>query len=190
MAGSAVLAEIQSQAATSKPGMPGPFPGKVIGVEHPGSIVNGAYQAEPMRKMMEKGMTALTGAPGWTDAWRSMFEKGDVVGIKVCPVGGAKLSSDAAVLHDIMDGLKEAGVPAAMSSSSIATARRLFPPASTNGFPPACAWSSLPKPITICSSTWAATIRDHFMEMAIIKPGENLNDPASAVRTYAKWLPR
>ena len=33
-------------------------------------------------------MTTLTGAPGWTDAWRTLFEKGDVVGIKVCPVGG------------------------------------------------------------------------------------------------------
>ena len=80
-----------SKAATTKPGLPGPFPGRVVGVEHPGCIVGGAYQAEPVRKMMEKGMTALTGAPGWNDAWRMFFEKGDVVGIKVCPVGGAKL---------------------------------------------------------------------------------------------------
>ena len=79
-----------SKAATSKPGMPGPFPGLVTAVEHPGSIVNGAYQAEPVRKMMEKGLTALTGAPGWTEAWRYFFEKGDVVAIKVCPVGGAE----------------------------------------------------------------------------------------------------
>jgi len=63
--------------------MPGPFPGLVTAVEHPGSIVNGAYQAEPVRKMMEKGLTALTGAPGWTEAWRYFFEKGDVVAIKV-----------------------------------------------------------------------------------------------------------
>src|SRR5262249_26009873 len=90
--------------------MPGPFPGRVISVEHPRSIVSGAYQAEPVRKMMEKGMTALTGAPGWTDAWRFFFEKGDVVGIKVCPVGGRNLSSDAVVLNNVLDGLKEAGV--------------------------------------------------------------------------------
>src|SRR5689334_6126873 len=112
MAGSAVLAEIESKAATSKPGMPGPFPGRVISVDHPGCIVSDAYQAGPIRQMMEKGMTALTGAPGWTDAWRSFFEKGDVVGIKVCPVGGPKLSSDATVLHNVIDGLKQAGVPA------------------------------------------------------------------------------
>src|ERR1043166_363282 len=111
-AGLTGAAMLQSKAQTTKPGMPGPFPGRVVGVEHPGSIVGGVYQGEPVRRMMEKGMTALTGAPAWTDAWRSFFEKGDVVGIKVCPVGGKSLSSDAAVLHNIVDGLKEAGVPA------------------------------------------------------------------------------
>ena len=57
--------------AIMDPGMPGPFPGRVVGIEHPGCIVGGNYQAEPIRKMMEKGMTTLTGAPAWTDAWRS-----------------------------------------------------------------------------------------------------------------------
>src|SRR6478672_7704748 len=110
MAGAAALGQQHSKASVSKPGMPGPSPGLVVGVEHPGSIVNGAYQAEPVRKMMEKGMTTLTGAPSWTEAWRSFFEKGDVVAIKVSPVGGPTLSSDATVLHGILDGLKEAGV--------------------------------------------------------------------------------
>src|SRR5438067_5366243 len=107
MAGAAALGQPHSKAATTKPGMPGPFPGLVVGVEHPGSILNGAYQAGPVRKMMEKGMTALTGAPGWTDAWRSFFEKGDVVGLKVSAVGGPTLCSDATVLHNVLDGLKE-----------------------------------------------------------------------------------
>src|ERR1700726_2885641 len=109
-AGLAASTLLSSKAATTKPGMPGPLPGRVVGVSHPACIVSGVYQAEPVRKMMEKGMTALTGAPGWTDAWRTFFEKGDIVGIKVSPVGGAKLCSDAAVLHGILQGLKEAGV--------------------------------------------------------------------------------
>src|SRR5439155_26381073 len=88
MAGAVALGQVHSKAATSKPGLPGPFPGLVVGVEHPGSIVSGKYQAESVRKMMERGMTALTGAPSWAEAWRSFFEKGDVVGIKVSPVGG------------------------------------------------------------------------------------------------------
>ena len=37
--------------------------------------------------MMRKGMTDLTGAGGWADAWRLLVEPGDVVGIKVNPVG-------------------------------------------------------------------------------------------------------
>ena len=71
-------ARVTAKPPRPSPACPGRFPARV-GVVHPGSIVNGAYQAEPVRKMMEKGMTALTGAPGWTDAWRSFFEKGDVV---------------------------------------------------------------------------------------------------------------
>ena len=112
MAVPAALGQHHSKAATTKPGMPGPFPGRVVAVQHPGCIVNGAYRAEPVRKMMEKGMTSLTGAPAWTDAWRALFEKGDVVGIKVSPVGGAKLCSDATILHNVLDGLSQAGVPA------------------------------------------------------------------------------
>ena len=100
-AGLATSTLLNSKAATTKPGMPGPSPGRVVAVEHPACIVSGVYQAEPVRRMMEKGMTALTGAPGWTDAWRSFFEKGDIVGIKVCPVGGAKLSSDAVVSRPV-----------------------------------------------------------------------------------------
>src|ERR1022692_591881 len=76
MAGAAALGQEHSKASTSKPRMPGPFPGLVVGVEHPGSIANGVYQAEPVRRMVEKGMTALTGAPNWTQAWRSYAQNG------------------------------------------------------------------------------------------------------------------
>src|ERR1044071_2249506 len=110
-AGAPMLGQVFSKAATTKGGMPGPFPGRVVAGEHPGCIVSDVYQDKPIRSMMEKGMTSLTGAPGWPDAWRSLFEKGDVVGIKVSPVGGPKLSSDARVLREILDGLNSAGVP-------------------------------------------------------------------------------
>src|SRR4030081_688735 len=81
----AAVLQSQSRAATTKPGMPGPFPGRVVAVEHPGSIVANAYQPEPVQKMMRQGMQELTGAPSWIDGWRMLFEKGDVVGIKVSP---------------------------------------------------------------------------------------------------------
>jgi hypothetical protein len=157
--------------------MPGPFPGRVIGVTHPGSIVNGTYQPEPVRKMMEKGMTALTGAPAWTDAWRSMFEKGDVVGIKVCPVGGPKLSSDATVLHEIINGLKEAGVPA----SDIIVFNRYRQETLAAGIDK---WVPSGVRLEYASEAYNDVQLDmggydpeHFMEIALIKPGENLTDP-------------
>ena len=100
----------QAAGPPSKLGMPGPYPGRVIAVHHPASIVSGAYQAEAIRGMMRKGMMELTGAPGWVDAWRVFAEPGDVVGIKVCPVGGRRLCSDATVLNEIIEGLKQAGV--------------------------------------------------------------------------------
>jgi hypothetical protein len=177
LAGTAALGQTHSKAATSKPGMPGPFPGRVVAVEHPGSIASGLYQAEPIRKMMEKGMTALTGAPGWTDAWRSFFEKGDVVGIKVCPVGGAKLSSDATVLHNILDGLKEAGVPARDVIVFNRYRQETYAAGIDKWVPSGVRLEFASEAYNNVQLDMDGYDPDHFMEMALIKPGENLNDP-------------
>lgn len=97
-------------AAASKLGMPGPYPGRVVAVSHPAPLVQNIYQPQPIAEMMRKGMMELTGAPSWVDAWRVFFEPGDVVALKVCPVGGRRLCSDAVVLNQVVDGLKAAGV--------------------------------------------------------------------------------
>ena len=157
--------------------MPGPFPGRVIAVEHPACIVSGAYQPEPVRQMLEKGMTALTAAPSWTDAWRSLFEKGDVVGIKVSPVGGPTLSSDATVLHGILRGLKDAGVP----DRDIVVFNRYRQETLAAGIDK---WLPGGVRMEFASEAYTETQLDmegydpdHFMEMALIKPGESLSDP-------------
>ncbi len=108
-AGSALAAQISSKSERTRLSIPGLYRGKVVAVEHPGSIVSGKYQPEAVRDMFRKGMTELTGAP-WNDAWRQFFEPGDVVGIKVNPVGQPHVISDPSVLHEIIDGLKTAGV--------------------------------------------------------------------------------
>ena len=36
-----------------KAGIPGPFPGRVAAVEHPGCIVSGQYQREAVRDMVQ-----------------------------------------------------------------------------------------------------------------------------------------
>src|SRR5436190_1394607 len=190
MAAAVTLGQTHSKAATSKPGMPGPFPGLVVGVEHAGSIVGGKYQADPVRQMMEKGMTALTGAPSWTEAWRSMFEKGDVVALKVCPVGGPTLSSDALVLRNVIDGLKQAGVPA----GDVIVYNRYRQEAFAAGIDK---W--IPEGVR---SSWASEQYndvqldmdgydpDHYMEMALIKPGENWSDPHFRRSYVAKAIAR
>ena len=176
MAGAAALGQTHGKAA-SKPGMPGPFPGLVVGVEHPGSIINGEYQPEPVRMMIEKGMTSLTGAPSWAEAWRSLFEKGDVVGIKVSPVGGRTLCSDGTVLHAILAGLKEAEIP----PRDVIVYNRYREETLAAGIDK---WVPDGVRMEFASPAYNETQldmegydRDHYMEMALIKPGENWSDP-------------
>lgn len=177
LAGAAALGQVHSKAATSKPGMPGPFPGRVVAVEHSGCIAQNIYQPQPIREMMEKGMTSLTGAPAWSDAWRFMFEKGDVVGIKVSPVGGKNLCSDATVLHNILDGLKQAGVPA----SDVIVFNRYHDEAYEAGIdkwiPAGVRFEFASQKYDEIQLDMGGYDSDHFMEMALIKPGENLSDP-------------
>ncbi|MFB3827017.1 MAG: DUF362 domain-containing protein [Bryobacteraceae bacterium] len=96
--------------AGGKLGIPGPYPGRVIAVTHPASILAGKYQREPVRAMLCRGMMELTGAPDPQAAWRRFFEPGDVVGIKVNPVGQPYIISSAEVFQEIVAGLESAGV--------------------------------------------------------------------------------
>jgi uncharacterized protein (DUF362 family) len=93
-----------AQAAT-QPGLPGRFPGRVIAVE------NSKHDRDAIRLMLNQGMTELTGAPSAEEAWRSMFSPGDVVGLKLNPVGRPFLISSPEVVLGIIDGLRMAGVP-------------------------------------------------------------------------------
>ena len=97
-------------AAATKLGIPGPFRGRVVSVDHPGSILAAGYQREQVRRMMHKGMMELTGAPSPQEAWRFFFQPGDVVGVKLNPVGQPHVISAPEVVREIVDGLKMAGV--------------------------------------------------------------------------------
>lgn len=99
------------QTEQTKWSMPGLFPGRVARVEHSGSIVSGAYQREPVRQMMRRGMRELTGTPDWVAAWRTFFEPGDVVGIKLNPVSRPWVISAPEVVQEIIAGLEAAGIP-------------------------------------------------------------------------------
>jgi Domain of unknown function (DUF362) len=183
LAAAAAVAQSSSRAEDQKLGIPGPYPGRVIAVEHPGSIVSGAYQPQPIRQMMERGMAELTGAPSWADSWRSFFNKGDVVGIKVSPVGGPKLCSDISVMHAILDGLNQAGV----SNQNVIVFTRYHDEAIEAGIDK---WLPQGVRLEAPSQRYDDVQRDmggydenHFMEMALIKPQDSPTD-AHARRSY------
>src|SRR5260370_22404237 len=92
--------------------MAGIFRGRVIAVANPASIVSGQFQREPIQQMIRKGMASLTGTDGGADAWRQFFGPGDVVGIKVNPVGQPHVISSPEVVRQIIAGLNSAGVTA------------------------------------------------------------------------------
>jgi hypothetical protein len=92
------------------PGLPGKFPGRVVEVRHPGSCPDGTPVPEAVDRMVKRGIAALTGIDEPAEAWRSLFGRGDVVGIKVNPVGQPRAISNYATVHALVAGLESAGV--------------------------------------------------------------------------------
>jgi hypothetical protein len=91
-------------------GAPGLYPGRVIEVKNPAMIREGTKNRAAIKTSLEKGLTELTGAPHSVDAWKTFFEPGDVVGIKVVPNGQPYAHSSFELVLEIIEGLKAAGV--------------------------------------------------------------------------------
>lgn len=180
----AALMQSSSRAASVQTlGMPGPYPGRVIAIEDTSCLASGVYQPDSIRKMVDRGMKELTGAPTGQDAWRSLFNSNDVVGIKVSPVGGPTLCSDASVLHAICDGLNQAGVP----DTRIVVFNRYREEAMECGMDK---WLRPGMRFTAPSPAYNESQLDidgydpnHFMEMALVKEGDDPADPRSR-RSY------
>ena len=110
LAGGLMTATYASAQRSPNPGLPGRFPGRVVAVERQGIVTERAYNREAVQSVMHKGMMELTGAPSPEEAWRSFFEPGDVVGVKLNPVGRPFVISAPEVFLEIVEGLKMAGV--------------------------------------------------------------------------------
>lgn len=110
VAGGLLAATYASAQPSANPGIPGPFPGRVVAVEHAGIVSSRKYQREAVRNTIGKGLMELTGAPSPQDAWRYFFKPGDVVGLKLNPVGRPFVISSPEVVAEIIEGLKTAGV--------------------------------------------------------------------------------
>jgi uncharacterized protein (DUF362 family) len=99
--------------------MPGPHRGRVVEVHNPLAVNNEHEIDRPtVRAMMDRGMCAFTGADHPVEAWRSLFSPGEVIGIKVNPVGKGDKSrphaigaiSNPEVVLEIVRNLKQVGV--------------------------------------------------------------------------------
>jgi uncharacterized protein (DUF362 family) len=134
--------------------------------------------------MFRQGMTGLTGASDSKAAWSAFFEPGDVVGIKVNPVGAPHVISSPEVLNEIIGGLRLAGV----KLQDIVVYDRYRAQFFKAGFDK---W--LPKGVRISHAaedyeTVQQAIEgydpDHYLDLPLVLPGQDLNN-ATARRSFA-----
>jgi hypothetical protein len=97
-------------AADEKWGVPGPYPGRVVEVRKPDMIRNDVKNRAAIGQAVGRGMKELTGADDAVGAWKSFFEPGDVVGIKMNPVGNPLANTSSELMLEVIEGLKSAGV--------------------------------------------------------------------------------
>jgi uncharacterized protein (DUF362 family) len=180
----ALSAQTVSKTERTKLSMPGPYRGRVVSVFHPNSIVSGAYQAEPVREMIRRGMMELTGAPDLASAWKVFAEPGDVIGIKFNPVGYPNVYSSAEVVREIIAGLVSAG----LKPNDIVAYDRYRNQFAQAGF---AKW--LPEGVRTSAATAdydgvqqniEGYDRDHYMEMPLVLPGQDI-DNLTARRSFA-----
>ncbi len=95
----------------TKYSLPGLFPGRVIEVHDPKAMDSERNKpsADVIKGMFEKGITTLTGK-NLKKSFELFFDKKDVVGIKVNPVGAGLISTRLEVVDAIIDWLEKNGL--------------------------------------------------------------------------------
>ena len=97
---------------TSKFDLPGLYPGRVVEVQNRSMIQGGRKDRAAIKASLDRGLASLTGADDAVEAWKTFFEPGDVVGIKVVPNGYPHAFSSHELVLETIEGLKAAGVKA------------------------------------------------------------------------------
>lgn len=93
----------------TKYSLPGPFPGKVVEVHNSKAMVDEKPDPKTIKLMFERGIKNLTNQ-NLKKSFAQFFEKDDVVGIKVNPVGAGLISSRLEVVDAIIDWLLDNGI--------------------------------------------------------------------------------
>lgn len=164
--------------------MPGLYRGRVVAVSHPASIVSGRFQREPIREMIRKGMAELTGSDGGADAWRQFFEPGDIVGIKVNPVGKPHVISSPEVVREIIAGLNSAGVKAKEIVVYDRYRKQFFDAGFDKWLPEGVRTSHAAEDYENIQQGIEGYDPDHYMDMALTLPGYDASN-LTARRSYA-----
>jgi uncharacterized protein (DUF362 family) len=96
----------------ANPGMPGPYPGRVVKVSSDKSLdtSNDTVDRAVVKQMLTAGMKALTGDANEADSWRRFVSPSDVVGIKVNCSGAPRICSAPEIVGGIADNLVAIGV--------------------------------------------------------------------------------
>jgi hypothetical protein len=97
--------------ATGQHALPGPFPGKVIEVRDKKSLVDDKPDAKVVSAMFERGIRGLTSLD-MKQSYRLLFDEGDVIGIKVNPVGAPLIHTKIELTQAVVRWLMDNQVPA------------------------------------------------------------------------------
>ena len=164
--------------------MPGPYRGRVAAIENTAVLVSGQYQAEQVRQMMRRGMMELTGADDWAGAWRRFFEPGDVVGIKLNPVGQPLVKSDATIVREIIAGLEAAGVKRRDIVAYDRYRHQFFTAGYDKWLPEGVRISYAAEDYDSVQQAIEGYDPDHYMDMALTLPSFGVEN-VTARRSYA-----
>jgi hypothetical protein len=91
--------------------LPGLFPGKVVAVKDEKAMNEQGVNGKAVATMFEKGIRALTDQP-LSKSFKLFFNKNDIVGIKVNPVGAGLIATRLEVVDAIVAWLRQGGLPA------------------------------------------------------------------------------
>jgi hypothetical protein len=105
---------VSSYQPAAQPGMPGPYPGRVVRVHSGKSIDEKTRRVDvpTVRDMISQGVRSLTGAKSDRDAWSNFVSAKDVVGIKLNCSGAPNIRSAPEVVGEIVRNLIAIEVPA------------------------------------------------------------------------------
>lgn len=187
-AGALLIPQYASAQRTAKPGIPGPFPGRVVAVEHGRIVAERRHSHEAVTATINRGMMELTGAPSPQEAWRSFFEPGDVVGLKLNPVGRPFVISSPEVVRTIIDGLRMANVPLKNIVAYDRYKREFIDAGFDKWLPEGVRWTFGTDAIHPLQLDMDGYDRDQYVEMPLVLPQANASDPHHRRSYLARFI--